>query len=193
MWLYILIFGVICQFTGIGFYIKDTLAGSTKPNRVSWLMWAVAPMIATAAALSDGVTWAVLPVFMSGFGPFLVLLFSFFNKRSYWRLSVFDYICGLFSALALLLWGLTGNPQLAIFFAIAADLAAALPTILKSYKAPETESVGSYLSGVVGAGTSFFAVQVWQPTEYAFAVYLISVNIIIVSLIARKYKKNFRA
>jgi hypothetical protein len=68
---YLVFLGAAVQLVGIWSYIKDTVKGDAKPNRVSWLLWSIAPLIGTAAAISDGVTWEVLPVFMSGFGPLL--------------------------------------------------------------------------------------------------------------------------
>jgi len=180
---YLVLVGVVAQFFGISSYVIGTVRGGIKPNRVSWLMWTIVPMIATSAAIASGVTWAVLPVFMSGFGPFLVLLSSFANKQAYWRLGIFDYVCGACSVLALILWGVTGNPLLAIFFSIAADAAAALPTIVKSYLAPATERAAPFLAGIFSAGTSFFAVSSWRPSEYAFPAYLVLVNVIIISSI----------
>ena len=135
---YLVIVGAVVQLLGIASYIRGTFRGETKPNRITWLMWSVAPLIATLAGLADGVRWAALPVFMSGFGPFLVFLASFVNKNSYWRLGLFDYICGVFSALALVLWWITREPVVAIVFAIASDAAAALPTVIKAWKYPET-------------------------------------------------------
>jgi hypothetical protein len=61
---YIVLLGAVVFMFGIFFYIKATLRGETKPNKVTWLMWAIAPLIASAAAFSDGVRWAVLPVFI---------------------------------------------------------------------------------------------------------------------------------
>jgi len=34
-------------------YIKDMIHGSVKPSKVSRLIWSIAPLIATAAALSE--------------------------------------------------------------------------------------------------------------------------------------------
>ena len=110
-------------------YIRSMFRGEAKPNRVSWLMWSIAPMIGTAAALSDGVRWAALPVFMAGFSPLLIFIFSFVTKKAYWKLEPFDYVCGSFSALALILWGVTKEPNIAIAFSIASDGFAAVPTI----------------------------------------------------------------
>ena len=99
-------------------YIRSMFKGHTKPNRVTWLMWTIAPFTAAFAAFSSGATWAAVPVLMSGLSPCLILLASFLNKRAYWKLSRFDYACGGLSALALVLWYLTANPNVAIIFAI---------------------------------------------------------------------------
>jgi len=112
---YIVLLGAVANLAGGFVYIKATLRGETKPNRVTWLIWSVAPLIATVAGLSDGVRWAVLPVFMSGFVPLLVFIVSFVNPKSYWKLEKFDYICGACSILALVLWGITKEPLVAIF------------------------------------------------------------------------------
>lgn len=173
---YLVLVGAFVNILGVISYIKDTLKGSTKPNRVTWLMWSIAPMIATVAALVEGVTWAVLPVFMAGFAPFLVFLASFVNKKSYWKLDSFDYLCGLFSVLALVLWGITAMPAVAIIFAILSDGFAAAPTLIKSWKHPETESGIAYTTSLFNSLTSFAAIKMWIFSAYAFPVYLVIVN-----------------
>lgn len=183
---YLVIIGAIVGLAGTFSYIKDTLRGNTKPNKVTWLLWSVAPLIATFAALSDGVRWSVLPVFMAGFGPLLVFISSFVNKNAYWKLEKFDYICGLFSVLALVLWGITKEPVIAIIFAIASDGFAAVPTLLKAWKYPETETANAYVAGLFNALTSFPAIKVWNFSSYAFPVYLIIANILLVIAVYRR-------
>ncbi len=39
---------------GFAAYLRDTLRGKIPPNRVSWLLWGAAPMIAFAAELAEG-------------------------------------------------------------------------------------------------------------------------------------------
>ena len=173
---YLVVLGAVVNFIGAFSYIKDTLYGNTKPNRVTWLMWSVTAFIGTVAALSNGVRWAVLPVFMSGFTPFLVFLASFVNKKPYWKLEKFDYFCGVFSMLALILWAITKQPIIAIIFAILSDFFAAVPTLVKSIKHPETESSIAYSTGVFNALTSFFAVTSWTFSSYGFPIYLVLMN-----------------
>mgnify|MGYP001825857310 CR=1 FL=1 len=100
-----------CQLLGGLAYVRDTLYGRTKPNRVSWALWAAAPIIAVAIALTEGApSWSPLPVFMAGLVPLLILLSSYFNAQAYWRLDRFDYLCGTFGAPGLLMWLWASHP-----------------------------------------------------------------------------------
>ena len=183
---YIVFIGAAVQLIGVAAYVKETLRGNTKPNRVTWFLWSVAPLIATSAAIFKGVKLSVLPVFMSGFGPFLVLLASFISKKSYWKLKSFDYLCGACSILALIFWGITKEPNSAILFAVVSDALAAIPTLIKSWKYPETETVGAYTTGLFNAFTSFFAMKTWSFAEMAFPFYLVIVSSCLVISVSRK-------
>ncbi len=171
---------------GAAAYIRSMLRGGAKPNRVSWLMWSIAPFIATAAALSKGVGWAALPVFMSGFMPFLIFLVSFFTRRAYWKLTRFDYLCGGVSALALVLWYLTMDPNVAIVFAIISDAVAAVPTITKALKQPESESPWPFITGTINGVAAYPAARFWNFTELAFPTYLIAINILLTLAVYHK-------
>ena len=165
-------------------YIKETIKGNTKPNRVTRLIRATAPIIATWAALYDGIHRAALPVFMSWFTPLLIFLASFVNKKAYWKLWRFDYICGFFSILALILRRLTKKPEITIIFAIISDALAAIPTLIKWWKHPQTESITAFIGWLFSASTAFFALKIFNFTELAFPIYLIVINILLISLIS---------
>ncbi len=167
-------------------YIIETIKGNTKPNRVTWFLWSIAPLIATFAALSNGVKWSALPVFVSGFSPFLVFLASFVNKNSYWKLRKSDYLCGVFSILALLFWWITKEANVAIMFAILSDFSAGIPTLIKAWKYPETETASAYIGGLFNSLTGFAAVRLWNFSSIAFLIYLAIMNTILSFFILRK-------
>jgi len=191
MLIYLVFVGVAIQLFGAISYAWETFKGRTQPNRVSWLLWAAAPLIGTAAALVAGVRLAVLPVFVAGFGPLLVLFASFRNKDAYWKLTSFDYACGAMAVLTLVIWLVTKDSLIAIIFAVLTDLFASLPTVVKSWKHPESESSSAYWTTIVSVVLGFFAIQTWHPTEYAFPFYLIFINTLIV-LIIYKNKISFK-
>jgi hypothetical protein len=183
---YLVFLGAALSLTGSGSYIVSTIKGRAKPNRVSWLIWAASPIIGTIAAVSNGVGWAILPTFMAGFGPLLVLIVSFFNKKSYWTLGGGDYLCGALAVLALILWGVTKNPNVAILLSILADLFASIPTLIKAWRYPETESGLIYIFAIFNQITGFIAMKRWDFSESAYGIFLLLINICLIAVIYRQ-------
>lgn len=182
---YLVFLGAIIQLLGSITYIRDTFIGLTKPNRVTWLMWSIAPLIASSVAVVNGETWAVLPTFMAGFGPLLIFIASFANKNAYWKLGRIDYLCGITSIIALVLWWITKKASLAIVFSIVSDGIAALPTIIKSWKYPSTETSIIYLAGLICVAFSFVHINDWNFISLAFPIYLIIINMFLFVLTSR--------
>ena len=175
--------GALIALFGCASYALDTLRGSTRPNRVGWSLWAIAPLIAFAAELSQGVKLQSLVTFAAGFGPLLVLFASFAHKTAYWKIKPFDWYCAALSLIALLLWWITGKGNLAIMFSICADLLACIPTAVKAYANPETENPIAFTMGAAGVIITLLTVQRWTFANYAFPGYLLIANISIASII----------
>ncbi len=164
---------VVLTLYGYLSYLKGTLSGKVKPNKVTWFLWGLAPMIAFVAQLNQGVGLVSLLTFAVGFGPFVIFFASFINKKAQWKISSFDLICGAVSVVGLILWLFTKVGDIAIFFSILADALAAAPTILKSIKAPETESSVTYLMGVIGSIITLLTIKQWDFPHYGFSLYLL--------------------
>lgn len=161
-------------------YVRLTIAGRNKPNRVSFALFALAPFIGVAAATVDqGWSMSLLPVLMSGLSPLMIFLASYVNKDSYWKLGRFDWACGASALLALVLWYVTKDPLVAVVFAVIADLLAALPTVVKTWSHPETESPGVYAVAGLSSAVALLALDTWNPTEYLFPLYLVAITTII--------------
>lgn len=168
--------GALLNLIGSTNYVWHTIQGKTKPNRVTWFLWALAPMIAFSAMLGEGVSiTAGLMTFMVGFGPLLVFIASFVNKKSVWKITKFDLVCGGLSLLGLVAWLVTRTGDVAIFFSIMADGLALLPTLVKALKEPETESYLVFLMGGISAAITLVAVNKWDFTHAAFPIYILVV------------------
>ncbi|MFH1426312.1 MAG: hypothetical protein ABIG66_02660 [Candidatus Kerfeldbacteria bacterium] len=183
-WLVIL--SAIISISGASFYIRNTIKGKTKPNRVTWSMWALAPLLGTAAAISAGADyWATLRIFLAGFMPLLVFLASFVNRKSYWKLTLFDGISGICSLGAIVVWAAISSPVLAILFAAIADGFASLPTLKKAWKYPETETGITYIAGFVAVLLVLPSIPVWNIENSAFQIYLLIVTTLLVLAVYR--------
>jgi len=182
-------FGVFLNSIGSVVYITDTIKGTTQPNRVTYFLWALSAMIAFASQVSQGVGTQVLLSFIVGFWPLLVLISSFLNKKSYWKITKFDIACGVFSLLGLILWMVTKVGNLAIVFAILADTLASFPTIKKSFTDPESETIWPYFFGAIFAGLVILTIKNWNFETYGYPFYILTMNIILTTLIKFDFKK----
>lgn len=177
------ILGAALPLAGFASYIRAVLLGRAQPDRVSWSLWAAAPLIAFAAEVSQHAGLrAALVTLTLGLGPLAVVLASLASPGT-WKLTRLDLACGAASVLALELWAATRQGDVAIALVIAADLCAALPTIGKSWSHPGSESAGTYIASGTGAGITLLTVREWQFAACAFSAYVVAVCTVISALI----------
>jgi hypothetical protein len=183
-WLVLL--SVAISFSGAVAYIRDMVRGTSKPNLITWGLWAFAPLIATGAALSAHAdAWATVRIFMTGFGPLLIFIAAFLVPQSYWKLTRFDAACGLLSLIALGVWLIADLPVMAILFAALADLLATWPTLVKAWRHPETETLYTYFVGIFTSTLAIPAIPVWNIENAAFQVYVMVANVSLFLVVAR--------
>lgn len=187
---YFAVIGAVIASLGLSYYLYETIAGNTKPNRITWLLWAIFSMIIFTAQEAQGLEEIAWASFISGLLPLLIVIASFFNAKAYWRNRSSDYLCLAVGIVGIILWGVTNNPNLAIVFAIFADGAAAFPTIVKSYKHPETESWIAYGIAALGFIVSMLAIPVWTFENYAFLSYLVALNGVLAILSYRESSED---
>ena len=177
---------VLVTIIGYLIYFKDIFYGRAKPNLVSWFLWMLGPFIGVFFQLKAGAGLSVIPVFLAGFGPLIVIIVSIFNKKAYWKITKLDVFCGIFALIALILYIFTHNLGISIMFAILGDGFAAIPTLVKSWNFPDTETAVVYLPGVISNILGLLIIKDWIFTIYSFSFYFIFVNLAIILCIYRK-------
>jgi hypothetical protein len=168
------------------YYSKNTLSGQTRPNLVSWFFWMLIPFIGVYFQLKAGANLSVIPLAIDGVSSLLVIVVALWNKNSYWEITTPDIICGALATLAIVFYLLTHNLGISIIFAIAGDTFASVPTLIKSWKFPETETAVAYLATVFSNILGLLVIKNWIFTIYSFGLYLAIINLAIVFCIYRK-------
>jgi hypothetical protein len=177
------IVGTLIGAIGAFAYLVDTVKGNVKPNRVSFLLWSIAPFIAFAAQIKQGVGLEALMTFSTGFLPIMTFIGSFVNKKAEWKITKFDLFCGFLSLVGLVLWLITKVGNIAIFFSILADGLAAVPTIVKSYKYPDTELAWPWIATSFGVCLTLLTLKELTFANSGFIIYILLVNVLIFSLV----------
>jgi hypothetical protein len=174
-------------------YVWDTLRGTTQPNRVTWLLWAFAPLLAFAVELRSGIGLRALTTFIIGFMPLLVFIASFHNPAAVWKIRRIDYACGAMSLVGTAVWLATQNGVVAIVAAIAADFTAGIPTMIKSWSNPESETLLSYVGAALNSGILLLTVDHWTTEVAAFPLFILCVASVQVVLVGFKPGPRVRA
>jgi hypothetical protein len=185
------IIGTVIGAVGSIAYLVDTVKGKVKPNRVSFLLWSIAPFIAFAAQIKQGVGLESLMTFSTGFLPMMTFIASFVNKKAEWKVTRFDLICGFLSILGLVLWLVTKVGNIAIFFSILADALAAVPTVVKSFKYPDTELAWPWIATVFGVVLTLLTIKDWSFANSGFIVYILIVDSLIYALVQFRIGERF--
>jgi hypothetical protein len=182
----IIYIGVLLNLIGATWYIKTIIHDGTKPNLVSWFLWMLAPFVGVFLQIKAGAGLSFLGTFMAGFCPLTVIIFTLIKRNAIWKITTFDIVCGSFSLLALVLYILTNKLGISIFFAILSDALAAIPTIRKAWKFPETETSFTYMLGIINHILALLIIRNWIFSIYAFSAYFMLMNLTIIFSIYHK-------
>lgn len=177
---------IFISLVGYFFYFKDIFYGTTRPNLVSWFLWMLAPFIGIFFQIKAGAGLSMVPVFMAGFGPLMVIVVSLFRKSSIWKITKLDIICGILALAALVLYVFTHNLGISVLFAILSDGLAFIPTYLKAWKFPETETSTIYFTSIFNNTLALLIIKNWIFAIYSFNAYLIISNMVLVVILYRK-------
>lgn len=180
----------VLSMVGAVIYIKGIIKGEVRPNVVTWSLWATAPLLAFAAQLDEDAGLRAVHTFSTAIGPLLIVLTALIKRNAFAKIKKTDYIFGLLAIVGLVLWQITGEGSIAIIFAIAADGLAAMPTILKLYKEPNTENGWIFGFGIIASALTLLTINSWRFEEYAFSLYILIITTLMFLPTGQKFIKS---
>ncbi|HRJ06544.1 MAG TPA: hypothetical protein PK096_03365 [Candidatus Saccharibacteria bacterium] len=170
---------VAINLVGAIIYSYSVVKGNTRPNRVTWFILSFAPLLAFAAMMLQGVSFRESVFTLeTGISPLIIFISTFFAKQPKWEITRFDLTCGALSIFGFLLWIILKEGNIAITFAIAADGLAFLPTLVKAFRYPETESPWAFMMGTVAALIALAIITTWDYKHVAFPMYILVADIL---------------
>lgn len=182
------IFGILSSFFiligGIP-YLRDIHHKKAHPHILSWFGWGLITALGAFAMLADGGKWAVLILFANTVLCFVVAFYSMIKKVGIWQTSRADFLFFSIGIIGLILWQTLHLPILALISAIIADFLFGLPTIIKTYKDPNSETYFVWLTASISGLLSLFAVQGFLFSEVAYPLYLLIFDGIVLSLVIK--------
>ena len=162
-------------------YVRDTLRGSTRPHRGTWLIWGVLAVVVCLSQYADGASWSLVMAAVQ-----VVLTLGIFGLSIRWGeggLGVLDRLLIAVAGAGVLGWVVADEPVVATLCVIAADLTGAALMVPKTYRDPQSETLSTYVLAAVGGGLAAGAVGAIDVSLLVYPVYYFLANGALAALI----------
>lgn len=179
------IFGLISALLNVICYIPyiiDILKNKTKPARSSWLIWGVMGTIAFITQLAKGATNSLWLPGAQTLGVTTVLFLSL--KKGTGGLTRRDVISLIIAGIGLIVWLLTSEAAFALYIVILINIVGGIPTIIKSFEKPGSETLMTWILGTLAGLFAIFSVG--QPS-FVLLIYPIIVFLINFAVLAAMF------
>lgn len=167
-------------------YVLDTLSRRTKPNKATWIIWAVLGIIIAASYWSAGARDTAWTPIGYAIGIVAVAALSLKYGEDGW--TALDKACLLGAGAGLALWAVTSEPVFALYLTTAIDAIGGIPTIKKTYHRPETESRAAWALFLVANTLNLMAISEWTLTIALYPLYVFILSLTMNALIMRPRK-----
>jgi len=152
-------------------YAYDVIRGAARPNRATWLIWAIVGGLLFAsysAAAGGAACWVPLS---DTLGPALIAVLAV--RYGEGGMNWFDVACLTIAGFSVLGWVITGSPMISLSINLFLALLGALPTLWSVYREPSAEPVLVWCAFLMGNLLNLVAVEHWNWRSAAYPVYAV--------------------
>lgn len=171
-----------------GPYLLDILKGKTKPERATWWIWLLLNAVAVAAQFGAGATWSLLMSLGQLLTTAIIAVLSL--KHGYGRFHRKDGLAMLAAIAGIGLWWWLESPLSALLVVIAIDFIGFWLTLAKAWKAPETETLVTWVVCTFAAALAVISVGKIELDKLLYPTYIMIGNaVLVVAIVTRRRVK----
>lgn len=172
-------------------YIRDILRGNTKPHIYTWIIWSIVTIVAFLGQWVSGGGPGSWATGVSAIVTITILLLSLQGRYGNKDITNFDKVCLVLAILSILPWLLTSSVLWSVLLATLIDIIAFVPTMRKTWHAPQSESLGSMYVDAVKHGLSIASMSSLALVNWIYPAGVLLTKFVIIGeiIFLRKYKK----
>jgi hypothetical protein len=163
-------------------YVRDTVRGSTRPHRGTWLIWGVLTIVVCLSQAADGASWSLIMPVVEAILTSVTFLLAL--RWGVGGLRPVEVTMMAIAGVGVIGWMIADEPIVATVCVVVADLIGAAMMVPKTWRDPDSETLSTFalasLSGLLAAG----AVGGISVALLLYPVYFFIVNGAIAGLIA---------
>lgn len=152
-------------------YVRDIFRKKARPERATWWIWTVLTLVALSAQLSAGATWSAAMSVGQLAGNITIALLSL--RYGYGKFTRRDYAALVAAGMGVAVWQYVGNPIVAIVVAIALDMLGFYLTMIKTWHAPRTETLSTWVMATIASGLAVLIVKdIMNMSQLLYPLYI---------------------
>lgn len=183
---------IALTFLGYIPYIKDIIAGKTKPHLYSWISWGLVGAIVFALQLSNN----------AGAGAFVtlaaelacaVVIFLTIKYRVSSKITNTDKVFILLAFIALGFWLIAKKPIISAILLTLIDLLSFAPTVRKSWINPYSETLSFYFLNILRFGLVTLSLSNYTTVNLLYPItWFIANTLFVCMLFFRRRVKDIK-
>lgn len=175
--------------TFIGYlpYIKDIIAGKTKPHIYSWISWGLVGGIVFALQVSNNAGAGAFVTLAAELACALVIFLTIKYKVPS-KITNTDKAFISLALIALGFWLIAKQPIVSAILLTITDLLAFAPTIRKSWIAPYSETLSFYFLNILRFGLAALAISSYTAVTMLYPITWFMANTLFVCMLIFRRK-----
>ena len=155
-------------------YVRDTLRGSTRPHRGTWLIWGVLAVVVCLSQYADGASWSLIMAAVQAVLTTGIFVLSI--RRGEGGVSRVEQMMIAIAGAGVVGWIVADEPLVATACVVAADLLGAAMMVPKTYRDPESETLVTFAFASLGGALAAGAVGAVDVSLLLYPVYYCVIN-----------------
>ncbi len=164
------------------FYVKSVLGSSSRPTLSSWISWGLMDAAILGGMVAAGEMAWQLVAYVAGVG--CVIGASIYKKATVdWKRL--DSYCLVIVICAIVLWTISGNPNVAIVLSLVAITIGSIPLTVNLWRDPSREPRLPWLLILAGGVFGVLAIREWNIAAALTPVWFLLIMVFFVFLMFR--------
>jgi hypothetical protein len=159
-------------------YIRDILRKIVKPHPITWGIWTILVTIAAVNQILNGGGYSSLFFVSTTVLVWIVFILSF--KYGFKGATTLDKVCLALAVGLLIYWVTVQETRISTLLAVIIDGIGAIPTVVKTFKHPETETYPQWVLAGLGGLLTILAVPRLDWALIIYPAYVALMNAVIV-------------
>ncbi len=169
------------------FYIKSVLASNAQPTISSWISWWLMDIAILAGIIAAGeMAWQMVAYIV---GVVFVIGASVY-KGAVVGWTRLDSVCLAIVIVAIGLWVISGDPNIAIVLSLVAITIGTIPMVVNIWRHPAREPLVPWFFFLAGGIFGVLAIPVWNIAAALTPVWFLVLGVLNVLLISRKLRSS---